>query len=152
MQIMYVVLSKFALYPSNYILSVLTCLHSIHSGSKTHITSLKQNNKIAYFFDHLSQPQMTALFMFLSWFCLCLQFDNFIVSTEEDCASDTESSPGREEVDDWLPSSGYQASFGSGTQQSVFLPSFLPACLPPWALCLESVAAVCLSALSGTLP
>ena len=68
MQIMYVVLSKFALYPSNYILSVLTCLHSIHSGSKTHITSLKQNNKIAYFFHHLSQPQVTALFMFLSWF------------------------------------------------------------------------------------
>ena len=55
---------------------------------------------------------------------LCFQFDNFVLSTDHS-TSDTESDPGREEEEGegggegWLPTSGYTASFASGTPQPV---------------------------------
>ena len=132
MQIMDVVLSKFALYPSNHIWSILICLRSTHSGCKMHITSLKQNNKIAYFFRHLSQPQMTALFMFFypgSVFAYSLTTS---LSPRKRTAQVTQSPAqgGRRWTTGSLRQDTRPALVQVHNSLSSFLPSCLPACLP----------------------
>jgi len=158
MHMMDVVLSKFALYPSNHIWSILICLRSTHSGCKMHITSLKQNNKIAYFFRHLSQPQMTALFMFFIlvlslptvWQLHCLHGRGL---RKWHRVQPREGGGGRLAPFVRIPGQLWCR------YTAVCLPSFLPACLPaclsapsgtlPWVC---HVTAVCLSAPLGILP
>ena len=142
MQIMDVVLSKFAMYLLNHIWSILICLRSTHSGCKMHITSLKQNNKIAYFFRHLSQPQMTALFMFFIlvlslptvWQLHCLHGRGL---RKWHRVQPREGGGGR--LAPFVRIPGQLWFRYTAVCLPSFLPACLPACLPPRALCLESV-------------
>ena len=112
-----------------------------------HITSLKQNNKIAYFFRRLSQPQMTALFMFFIlvlslptvWQLHCLHGRGL---RKWHRVQPREGGGGRLAPLVRIP--GQLWFRYTAVCLPSFLPACLPACLPPQALCLESVTAVCL--------